>query len=232
MDITQIQYRLIFVDGTEKKLELHMRSDSLLPLGWVPSRPEKWAALEYHKCLNCPLDPEKTPFCPAALALSKLVEETKGWDLLDTIKLKVTSAGRTVSLNTSIQKALGSFIGLLMATSDCPHASFFRPLARYHYPLASEGETMFRSVTAFLLAQYFREKSGQQAKFDLAGLYEVYKNLEVVNASVAGRLKNGSEKEVVSQCMMEWDVFSGMFPLRVEELLKELRPLFAAYLSE
>lgn len=232
MNINNIQYRLIFADGSEKQFELHLRSDSLIPVGWVPSRPPQWTALSYHQCNNCPLDAEKVSYCPAALSLSKLVEQCRDLDLLDSVKLRVTTAGREVTVTTTVQKAIGSFIGLLMATSDCPHAAFFRPLARFHLPLASESETMYRAVSSFLLAQHFRHQSGQEARFDLQKLIDVYQNLETVNTTLAGRLKASGEAGVVAKCMMEWDVFSGMFPLRVEELLNELRPLFSSYLSD
>ena len=231
-NINNIQYRLGFADGSAKQLELHFRSDSLIPVGWVPSKPPEWAALSYHQCQNCPLDPEKVSYCPASLNLAKLVEQCHGLDLLDSVELKVTTAGRVVTVTTTVQKAIGSFIGLLMATSDCPHAAFFRPVARFHLPLATEGETMYRAVSSFLLGQYFARQSGQEAKFDLQGLIEIYQNLETVNTTLSGRLKAAGETGVVAKCMMEWDVFSGMFPLRVEELLKELRPLFSSYLSD
>ncbi len=32
--------------------------------------------------------------------------------------------------------------------------------------------------------------------------------------------------------IMEWDVFSGMFPLRTREVLAQLEPLFSAYLND
>lgn len=232
MDINNIQYRLSFADGAEKQFELHLRSDSLIPVGWVPVRPPQWAALSYHQCSNCPLNPEKVSYCPAALSLAKLVEQCREVDLLDAVTLRVTTAGRVVTVSATAQKAIGSFIGLLMATSDCPHAAFFRPVARFHLPLASEPETMYRAVSSYLLAQHFRHENGQEAKFDLKGLVDIYQNLEVVNTTLAGRLKASGEAGVVARCMMEWDVFSGMFPLRVEELLKELRPLFSSYLSD
>lgn len=232
MDINSIQYRLVFDDGRERDFELHFRGDSLIPVGWVPARPPQWTALSFHQCTNCPLNAEKVSYCPAALSLAKLVEQTQDLDLLDSVKLKVATAGRVVTVTTTVQKAIGSFIGLLMATSDCPHAAFFRPVACFHLPLASETETMYRAVSSFLLAQYFCAQNGQEAKFDLQGLVDIYQQMETVNTTLAGRLKASGEAGVAAKCMMEWDVVSGMFPLRVKERLKELRPLFSSYLSD
>ena len=232
MNFNKISYGMVFADGSEKQLELQLRSDSLLPVGWAPSKPPQWAALSNHQCKNCPLNPEKVPYCPAALSLSKLTELCHGLDLLDSVTLKVSTAGRVVTLATTVQKALGSFIGLLMATSDCPHAAFFRPLARFHQPLASESETMYRAASSYLLAQQFRQKSGLEAQYDLEGLVDLYQNLEIVNATLVGRLKGVDDGEALAQCMMEWGVLSGMFPLRLDGLLRELRPLFSAYLPD
>lgn len=232
MNINKINYRLGFADGSEKQLELQLRSDSLAPVGWVPNKPPQWTALSYNQCKNCPLNPEKVTYCPAALSLAKLVEQCHELDPLDSTTLKVTAARRVTAQTTTVQKAIGSFIGLLMATSDCPHAAFFRPLARFHQPLASESETMYRAVSAYLLAQYFRHESGQEAKLDAQGMVDIYQNLEIVNTALAGRLKASGETGVVVQCMTEWGVFSGMFPMRLDELLQELRPLFSAYLPD
>ncbi len=231
MDIHKIQYRFRFSDDQTTELELHLRTDSMLSVGWVPAHPPEWTALENHKCSNCPLSVEQNPFCPAALALTKLVDDVGHMDLLDTVNLQVLTAGRSVVQNTTVQKALASFIGLLMATSGCPRAAFFRPLAKFHYPLASESETMFRSLTVFLLAEYYLHKQGREAKFDIDGLFAIYGELETVNSAIAERLIASGDK-VAAQCMKEWDVFSGMFPLRVEELLNELQPLFDVYLTD
>ncbi len=232
MKINKINYRLTFADGAERQFELHLRADSLVPVGWVPSKPPQWAALQNHQCKNCPLSSDKSPYCPAALNLAKLAEQSRDLDMLDSVTLKVLMSGRVVALSTTVQKAIGSFIGLLLATSDCPHAAFFRPLARFHMPLASEAETMYRAASSYLLAQTFRQESGQEARFDLEGVVEIYQNLEIVNTALVSRLKASGEGELLAQCMMEWGMLSGMFPLRLDGLLKELRPLFSAYLPD
>lgn len=232
MDITKVQYKLVFEGGKEKLLELHLRSDNLTPVGWVPASPPEWATLENHKCSNCPLEPGKNAYCPATLNLFKLVEECNELDLLDTVKLVVTTADRAVVVSATVQKALGSFIGLLMATSDCPHAAYFRPVARFHLPLANEMETIYRAVTAFAMAQFVRRQAGKEGAADLEGLFDIYKNLETVNTGLSVRLKSAGKEGAISKSLMEWDVFSGMFPMRAEEVVDKMRPLFSAYLSD
>ncbi len=232
MKISKVQYKLVFADATEKVLELHLRADNLTPVAWLPARPPEWAALDNHKCSHCPLSSDKHAYCPAALNLAKLVEECNDLDLLDTVKLVVKTADRVVVVSATVQKALGSFIGLLMATSDCPPASYFRPMARFHLPLANEAETIFRAVTVYATAQLLRREKGKEAASDLSGLFDVYADLEIVNTGISARLKTAALDGTIAKSLMEWDVFSGMFPMRAEEVMDKMRPLFSAYLEK
>lgn len=152
--------------------------------------------------------------------------------MLDTVKLVVKTSDRAVVVSATVQKALGSFIGLLMATSDCPPASYFRPVARFHLPLANEAETVYRAVTAYAMAQFVRRQAGKEGAADLEGLFEIYKNLETVNNGLSTRLKTAGLDGAISKSLMEWDVFSGMFPMRAEEVMEKMRPLFSAYLND
>lgn len=232
MDISKVEYKLSFADASERRLELHLRSDNLIPVAWVPPKPPEWAALEYHKCSNCPLKPSQHAYCPAALNLVQLVQGFNDLDLLDTVKLTVRTADRAVVVSATVQKALGSFIGLLMASSDCPHAAYFRPLARFHLPLATEAETIYRAVTTFAMAQFVRRQAGQEGATDLDGLARIYANLETVNTGLSARLKAAGKDGTIARSLMEWDVFSGMFPMRAEEVMAKMRPLFSAYLTD
>ena len=232
MDISKVQYKLIFTGASEKVLDLHLRSDSLTPVAWLPAKPPEWAALDNHKCSHCPLSSDQHAFCPAALNLAKLVEECNELDLLDTVKLVVKTADRVVVVSATVQKSLGSFIGLLMATSDCPPAAFFRPTARFHLPLATEAETIFRAVATYASAQLLRREQGKEAAADLEGLYKIYADLEIVNTGISARLKTAGLDGTIAKSLMEWDVFSGMFAMRAEEVMDKMRPLFSAYLEK
>ena len=232
MEISKVQYKFIFADESEKVLELHLRTDNLTPVAWLPAKPPEWAALDNHKCGHCPLNSDKHAYCPAALNLAKLVDECNEMDLLDTVKLVVKTADRVVVVSATVQKALGSFIGLLMASSDCPPASYFRPVARFHLPLATEAETIFRAVSAYAMGQFMRRQAGKEGAVTLDGLFDVYADLEMVNTGLSIRLKTAGKDGAVAKSLMEWDVFSGMFPMRAEEVMDKMRPLFSAYLAD
>ena len=232
MDILRIKYTFRFSDGSEKVFSEQFKGDTLAPIGRKPSRPPEWAALEFHQCSNCPLSGKNTPYCPVATDLVKLLDDCRGMDPLDTVNLEVATSDRVISLSTTVQHGVGSLLGLVIATSDCPHAKFFRPMARFHLPLASETESIYRVVSMYMMAQYMRQLEGDEFEVSIEGLNEIYRNLEVVNTSIAGRLKAAGGDSAGVKPIMEWDVFSGMFPMRAEEVMDKIRPLFSAYLAD
>lgn len=99
VEINKVKYKQVFSGGMEKMLELPLRGDNLVPVAWIPSQPPQWAALK----------------------LANLIGQYNNLELLDTVKLIVKTADWVV-VSVIVQKVLGSFIGLLMATSDRPHA--------------------------------------------------------------------------------------------------------------
>ena len=81
------------------------------------------------------------------------------------------------------------------------------------------------------MGQFLRHREGQSATFDIDGLLEIYNHLETVNTAMASRLKSVGERESGVQPLKEWDIFSGMFGLRMQDMLAKIRPLFNAYLD-
>lgn len=85
---------------------------------------------------------------------------------------------RTVSAETSAQQGLGSLLGLIMATSGCPHTVFFKPMARFHLPFSNESETIYRAVSMYLLSQYFTTREGAPIDAGLDGLRDIYDKIQ------------------------------------------------------
>lgn len=76
-----------------------------------------------------------------------------------------------------MQRGLSSLLGLILATRDCTYTRYFRPMARFHLPLASEEETIYRAASMYLLAQYLRANDGKQVDINLTRSAEIYKLL-------------------------------------------------------
>jgi hypothetical protein len=113
-----------------------------------------------------------------------------------------------------------------MATSGCPWTARFRPMARFHLPFASEMETVYRSVSMFLLA---RELTGAPHDSGFAPLQDLYENLHVVNRDMSRRLGAATRTDPARNAMALLDAYTTLLPAALESSLEELKALFDAW---
>jgi len=224
-----ILYRFHCADGKERRFDLHLDPLTLEQVAPPPEICAPWTRLEFHQCANCPLSVESDPHCPVAVHLQSLEAGFAGLWSYDELHMKVITPERTVSATTTAQQGASSLLGLMIATSGCPHAAYFRPMARFHLPLASEEDTIYRGASMYLLAQYFRTKAGQQAEFGFAGLAEIYRQLRIVNVALAERLRSASDKDTSINAVILLDLFARAMPNSIDDDLSDLRYLFAPY---
>jgi hypothetical protein len=97
-------------------------------------------------------------------------------------------------MNTTLQVVAGSLMGIYMVTSGCPILDKMRPMVETHLPLYTPEETVYRAITMYLMAQYFRSRNGFEPWWDLKGLADYYKEVQTVNLSFAERLRSISDK--------------------------------------
>ncbi len=221
----QIHYHFAFTDGTSSEFNVSLNRITLLaevPESSVPS----WCQLQVAQCTNCPLKIEETPHCPLAMTLSPLVGTFSGRTSHDSATVTVTTEERTISTHTTLQRGLSSLLGLLMATSGCPHTRLFRPMARFHLPFSSAEETTYRAAANYLLSQYFCD--GEKRDWQLQGLAESYRALQQVNAGITQRLRQVCEEDAAVNAVILLDLFAKDIPYSIEEALEELSPLFKA----
>jgi hypothetical protein len=122
-------------------------------------------------------------------------------------------------------------MGLLIAASHCPHTNFFKPMARFHLPLASEDETIYRATANFMLAQYFCKDSNPNPDFSLEGLNTIYHNMQLVNRAMAARLRATAQTDSSINAIILLDMYAKSMPHVIRSELEEIRPLFAPYLE-
>src|SRR6266851_2213586 len=156
----QIVYDFTFPDGGAKSYTIALDQASL---SYLPSRqeaPPAWARLENHQCGHCPLSPAEHPYCPVATNLSAIVEFFKDKASVAEATVTVTTAERIYVKQLPLQRGIFGVFGLVMATSACPYMDFLKPMARFHLPFSTAEETIVRSVSMYLLHQYFVAKRG------------------------------------------------------------------------
>lgn len=221
-----IRYRFLFPDGREEVIEEKIDKLTMEAAADNPGTPPDWCRLDFHQCPNCPLQVETHPYCPLAAKLVKLTAAFQNARSFDEVEMEATTPERIVTKRTTAQRAVSSLMGLIMATSGCPHMEFLKPMARYHLPLATGEETIFRAVSTYLLAQYFRKKNDLSADFDLENLKKIYGEIRIVNVAMASRLRAVSEQDSAVNAVVLLDVFAKMLPYSIEDSLKEIRYLF------
>ncbi len=228
MEIVSIYYRFKLKDGTEQVFELHIEKQSFELMNKPMTLPS-WTALTFHQCPHCPLDPHKSPNCPLAANLVNIVTRFKKFLPYEKVHLEVTMAGRMISQDATVEAAVGSLMGVVMATSGCPHTAYFKPMARFHLPLASSEETIFRSASTYLMAQYFLHKEGKEVDIELKGLADIYENIHTVNTTLAERFVAAREKDSSIDAVVQLDLYAMTFLGIPEEPLDDIRPLFHAF---
>ena len=232
MENITIQYCFKFADETQEVFHLDLDAQNFELIGNVPDNLPQWTSLDFHQCPNCPLSSSTDPNCPLTLHLVNIVEPFNRILSYDEIHVEVITTERCISQRTTAQKGISSLMGIVIATSGCPHTVFLKPMARFHLPLASEEETLYRATSMYLLAQYFLQKEGKKGDLELHGLKQIYDNLQLVNTSIAKRLRAASKTDTSVNAIIMLDMFAKAIPYVIKESLEEIRYLFTPYLTD
>lgn len=217
----RILYRFHLPTGIEE-IALDFEPDDFLLRTRPDDPPPAWAALEFEKCGHCPLSSADSPNCPFAAALSGYVESFSHLESHREVKIEVITPMRTVSAVKPLQTGIASLVGLIGATSGCPHLAFYRPMARFHLPFADQDETVYRVLSMFVLRSYFAGKPP-----DLEQLNAAIASVSDVNAGMATRIRAGFAKDAMVNAIVILDFLAQTVPLAIDSRFDDLRQLFA-----
>ena len=227
-DVIRITYKFQTDDGKEKVFDTVLDGKSLALLNNAPPQPPAWTKLAFNQCENCPLGSE-TEYCPVAVNLSSLIEAFKYSTSYETMFVVVDTPERSYAKQTTIQNALSSIMGIYMVTSDCPVLDKLRPMVRFHLPFASATETVYRSVTMFLLAQYFKKQKGKKPDWDLDSLVEIYREIAKTNKGMWNRLSAASSYDANVNALIVLNTFGDALRFSIKKGLDDLEKLFGEY---
>jgi hypothetical protein len=227
------QYRFKFADGSVKHFSLHLDPVTLsLIRDAKPTYPE-WTRLNHHQCPNCPLQQETTPHCPVAVNLVDVVDTFKDVFSYEQAEVEIIAPQRTYGARTALQTAIGSLIGMYMATSGCPVLDKLRPMVRTHLPFATTEETMYRVISMYLLGQFFRYRRGLLPDWDLKNLVKTYEDVQFVNKAFVERLSSLAIQDASMNAVIILDCFAAMTNFSImSDNLNEIEQLFSAYLKK
>ena len=232
MEHIKISYCFELAGSRSECFELEIDRQTTLLVNAPDHELPDWARLEFHQCSHCPFTTEEHPYCPVAVCLIDVIGKFENVISHNEINLTVITNERTVTQKTTAQKGISSLVGLLFATSGCPHTGYLKPMARYHLPLASESETFFRATGMYLLAQYYLHHDGMNGELELEGLKVIYKNLHLVNKEIAERIRSTSQADSSVNAVVILDMISNVMPFMLNDRLDKLRPLFESYIQK
>lgn len=220
-----IRYRFRFADG-------QVAEHSIDPAGTPQADASaEWTRLGFHQCPHCPLTSDQISHCPFATALEAPVR-LLGERLSHTeVDVQVLYRDRDIRQHTTLQRAVGSMLGAIGATSGCPHTDFLRAMAWFHQPFSDNDETLFRAVGTYLLGQHLRAMRGLDPDWSLDGLREAYKKLRQVNQGIAKRLRHAAQEDSSVNGLILLDLLASSALNALDQYEGELDKYFKEYLS-
>jgi hypothetical protein len=231
MEPINYKYRFSFKGGREEVFDIRLDGLRLEPMEKLPQKLPEWTRLEFNKCSNCPLDPLETFYCPLAARLMPLVDKMNDVISIDEIKVEVTLDERIITRDATAQEGISALMGIITATSGCPHTVFFKPMARFHLPFANTDETFYRAASMYMLGQYYRWQAGKSVDMDLTGIHTFYEQVAIVNKGIADRLRCEKREDGSVNAIVLLDMFVKSMPMLLDETLEGLKPLFTPYIA-
>jgi hypothetical protein len=229
-NVLRYQYKFQFEDGEEKLFDVLLNRQTLQVTQSLPVSNPKWAELKYHQCENCPLN-DDVAYCPIAVNIAHLIDEFKFSTSYDKTWVVVETPERTYAQETTVQNGLSAILGIYMVTSGCPILDYLRPMVRFHLPFATADETVFRAVSMYLVAQYFRERKGLEPNWNLEGLVDIYKQISTVNKGMWKRLSKASSFDANVNALIVLSTFGDALRFSLKKDLENLSKLFTKYLE-
>jgi len=231
MPTVEITYEFEFEGGRRFVYPLTLDKETTSLISKWKRPPPGWTRLDHDQCKGCPLEQEKVSHCPIAANIAELIEDFKEIESTDNARITVHTVERTYTKEAPAQRGLSSILGIIMATSNCPVMNFLKPMARYHLPFSTSEETIIRSISMYLLGQYFIAKRKGELDLGLKNLERAYAMVENVNRGICGRITSviqatGAQGDAASNAVVILDAFSHILQAEIEGHLDSLSHLF------
>lgn len=211
-----VNYNFKFQDG--RTVEFKVTDQP----GQVPAKQPAWVKLEHCQCSNCPLKASDTSLCPAATEILPVVEAFQADDAYEKVTVTVTDERRDYVKTTALEEALRSLLGLKMATSGCPVLAELKPMAMHHLPFANTDEFIMRSVSHYLLQQYFAKRNHEEPDWDLKGLVERNQRLQLVNQALWQRIHSVCKGDSNLKALLNFFSMASSVSFSLESQLRKL----------
>lgn len=225
-----MKYTFIFEDGKTIEFPVEENVDRSSEEGMTDI--PQWMALENHRCDECGIPEGQRKTCPAILAIKPVIDLLDNHFSYENVHLVFTRDDIRMETDVSVQRAVRSLIGFLLPFSSCPVMMKLRPMAYFHLPMGDKEHTAFRFIGMYLTAQYLRQRENLPSDWELEQLLVLFKKIHMVNRGLANRIRVAAKADATVNGIILLDAFANSVELQVEQLLEEMKPFFATYLSE
>lgn len=222
---TTFNYRFDFPDGSKKRFLIQL-DPKTFTLKQANQRSPEWTELNNSQCSCCRLDNTVESHCPVAVNIADLISAFKDIISHEACAVSCITNDRTYTKETIVQDGLSSILGIIMATSGCPTMNILKPMARFHLPFSTVDESIFRSVSVYLLRQYFIQKKGGKGDFSLTVMQKYYEQIEEVNKGILGRIKNASNLDADKNAIVILNCMAQILNMEVDDNLNSLQSFF------
>lgn len=219
-----VRYEFIFDDDRKKTFEVDPQRPARERE--LERTPPEWTHLGHCQCSNCPLSTEDYKYCPAALDMEPVIEGFCDERAFQKVTIRVRTEGRIYEKYTGLEEGLRSLLGLVMATSQCPHLAELRPMAVHHMPFSSSEEFIMRSVSLYLLQQYFDRRDGREPDWDLEGLVDRNQRLQLVNQALWQRIHAICVEDSNLKALLSFFSMASSVTFSLESQLQKVRDKF------
>jgi hypothetical protein len=215
-EIINYHYKLEFSRGKEIVFDIKLDKETLNILEEQSDLPE-WTKRGEFGCKNsiCPLLDNET--CPIAKVVHKQIQSFKNIDSIEPVNATLTTDERTINKKCSIQTAVASITGILMATCGCPVFNKLKPMVRFHLPFASLEETEFRVFSMYFLAQYLRGRKNLRQDHSLHTLQKLYVEIQKINMLAANKIQELERSDATINGLVILHSFGQMVSFTLED---------------
>ena len=226
-----ITYEFVFENGERRTITVQLEPPSYDLRPDPPPRKPDWTELNFERCPNCSLATEER-WCPVALNLEPLNNVFSSRISYEMVDVSVHTQERAYSKKCPLQEAVGSLMGLIMATSGCPHLDIMRPMVITHLPFSTAEQTTYRMVSMYLLAQFLRQRRGLSPDWNLNDLTRCFEEIRIVNKAFARRLRGSQTRDANLNAIVRLDTQADLANFSIaEEQWEQLEEVFKPYLD-
>lgn len=218
-----VEYRITLDDEHAFNYRIELQRDRLNEIQLTELH--AWTRLEHQQCSNCPLAKEQYTHCPAAADLQTVVEDFRGLPAFKKAWVHVRTNEREYSKLVNLEEGLRSLLGVIMASSACPILAQLKPMANSHLPFASNAEFTLRTISMYLMRELYNARDGKEPDWELTGLTEDFKALQLVNQALWHRIHDACAGDTNLKAFLSFFSMSSSMTYSLEAQLQKIRPL-------